>query len=150
MQEMTLKAGWIVLAALAIPAVAQAEGGKLGRDCRGARFSTCASVSIGMRGHRVAVDVARPFRGERPDNRGRSEEMRPWEGRPGFVPLGVLGEGRGEEGPAPCPARDREAGACEAATVVTPEPVSMTLLATGLAGMAGAGAVRRRMRRSNG
>lgn len=38
---------------------------------------------------------------------------------------------------------------CRGEAVVTPEPVTMTLLATGLVGMAGAARVRRRMKKQN-
>jgi len=60
---------------------------------------------------------------------------------------------RGINGPTgnatECWTGDTPAGIPSNCTVITPEPVSMTLLATGLAGIGGAGALRRRKQKQN-
>ena len=93
-------------------------------SCRGSSFSTCASGLTGN-GHGVITVIGSWF------NQWRNQNQWGSSGNQG-------GTGGNTGGPVVF------IGTPSEPPVVTPEPVTMTLLATGLAGMGGVGAFRRR------
>jgi hypothetical protein len=120
MNRQSVILGLLAAATLVGAPMAQAEGFKAGRRCSGSSLTTCASAE--------ASELAR------------------------YLHAARLGDGRdgprsptvtGEDGPlpTPCPTGGdgpRNEDLCGIATTVTPEPVSMALMATGLVGIMGA------------
>jgi len=132
--------GLLAVAALLGTTAAQAKGFKTGPECSNSGFSTCTAVHLSVLKDGLTM-------GE------RNSSWRNWaeEGRNRtfkFVPRGdEFGTGHGGHGvvvPGACPVPSRNPLDCAAATTVTPEPVTMTRLATGLLSMSGMGLVSRR------
>lgn len=131
-----------VLAACALlgATAAQAEGFKTGSDCRNSGFSTCMAVHLSVLKDGLSV-------GERNSSwhnwaeEGRNRTFK-------FVPTGDgVGPGLGGRdgiNPGACPVASHNPLDCASVVTVTPEPVTMTLLATGLLSMSGMGLVSRR------
>ena len=136
--------GLLAASALVGSTAVQAEGFHTGRDCGRSNFSTCAAVQVSAAGMRDAIGARRSFG----DDFAGGVRTHPFEiielsdgfsfnhGRP--IPSATHG----------CPVPSGNPLDC-AATTVAPEPVTMTLLATGLLGMSGMGLVRRKKRHLN-
>jgi hypothetical protein len=132
--------GLLAACALLGTTAAQAEGFKTGRDCSSSGFSTCMAVHLSVLKDGLSV-------GERNASwhnwaeEGRNRTFK-------FIPSGDdVGPGHsGHDGiiPGTCPVPSHNPLDCAAVTTVTPEPVTMTLLATGILGMSGVGLVSRR------
>lgn len=128
----------------AVPAAAETA-------CSGAGFSTCAAARLTVAGPDLDLEVWQPRRVTstrgmaetsltvRLDMVGTSGKDRGFGGEPGAGSALGGGECWSEEQTG---FRHR----VECPVVVTPEPVTMTLLATGLAAMGGIGGIRRRKR----
>jgi len=133
--------------ALGLPAVAKADTHSY-QVCSGASFSTCAAVSVSTSGHWVTVTVQN-LTGP---NAGKTVTTQFWAWNNNWQ--GVVNQvvnhavGSGEVRVTPC-GPGTSLASCTGSglttdTTVTPEPVTMTLLATGLAGMGGVGFIRRK------
>ncbi len=119
--------------------------------CGGTSFSTCAATRLTVagpdldlewqsRGVTSARGATETSRTVGLDNMpGTSEKDRGYGGEPGSGSAISANECWSEE-----LTRDRHRVECP--IVVTPEPISMTLIATGLAAIGGVGAIRRRKR----
>jgi hypothetical protein len=133
--------------ALAVPAIAKAET-KNYQVCSGASFSTCAAVSVSVDGHWVTVTVQN-LTGP---NAGKTSYSKYWtwtNNWQSWVNNAVNQvNANGQVKITPCGPGTSLASCTTTtsppSTTVTPEPVTMTLLATGLMGMGGVGFVRRR------
>lgn len=137
------------VAGLLSAAPASAEGFVPTTACRAAGFATCAGARITMVGSDLDVRVGRPqggaaWGGTEPSIAVRFDggQVTDWAGegrRPG-------NQDRGESRVNECwsEARTGYRERVECPSLVTPEPISMTLMATGLAGMSGMGWMRRR------
>lgn len=132
-------AGMLALVGAAGASTARSEGFTATRACGGASLGTCASAQASSVGRDVALRLPGRFRGSA-DN-----EYRVQLGSGGFGPAA-------DQAPLNptdrmfCPQFGEVRSVADCASVtVTPEPVSMTLLATGLAGIM---AVHRRRQRN--
>ncbi|MEO8138765.1 MAG: PEP-CTERM sorting domain-containing protein [Gemmatimonadota bacterium] len=131
-----------VLAACALfgTATASASGFQGGRDCVGSSFGTCSAAALNVADGRLAMGHLNItwHDWEMVGNR-RNFEIIPMAGDPG----------QGNPGPSTvtgCPVPSGNPHDCPPFTV-TPEPMTMTLLATGLLSMSGMGFIRRRKNR---
>ncbi len=131
-----------VLAACALvgTSAAQAEGFKPGSDCNPSGFTTCMAVHLSVLKDGLSV-------GEK----NRSWQDWAGEGRnktykfvPGDHGVGLDHPGNDGVAPGACPVPSHNPRDCASVVTVTPEPVTMTLLATGLLSMSGMGFVSRR------
>lgn len=130
--------GFVAVATLLGSTVAQAEGFGRRADCGGPRFGTCASGEVSVAGSRVSIGLARSFR------------FGPRDADLSTFTLALPSRADGPDGryaslisEAGCVVPSGNPLDCPG-TTITPEPVSMTLMATGLLGMSGMGWVRRR------
>jgi hypothetical protein len=119
MNRQSVILGLLAAATLVGAPMAQAEGFKAGRRCSGSSLTTCASAQASL--------VEQYLHAAR------------LEGRDGSRSPTVTGQ----DGPVPTPCPTggdgpRNHDGCGIATTVTPEPVSMALMATGLVGIMGA------------
>jgi hypothetical protein len=108
----------------------QAEGFKQNASCGGSTFSTCAAVHISAANGGLMVSHKTSF-WRAPDDQGTTFALVPdgEDFRLHREPVNriIIPEG--------CDEGSFRAGTCGTPTTVTPEPVSMTLLATGLVGL---------------
>ena len=140
MNRMTRVFGLLAAFGLLGATAAQAEGFKAGRDCSSSGFSTCTAVHLSVLKDRLSMGD-RNFSWRNWADEGRNRTFK-------LVPSGD-GFGPGHEAndgitPGICPVASHNPLDCAAATTVTPEPVTMTLLATGLLSMSGMGLVSRK------
>lgn len=129
--------GLLAVTTLVGATAAQAEGFGQRRECGGSNFSSCAAAEVRMVGSEVSIGPAKSFR----HGRGRSDERTLTLSIPSRE-FGLDGEYRTMSSAGGCPVPSGNPLDCP--TTVAPEPVSMTLMATGLAGMSGMGWIRRR------
>lgn len=131
-----------VLAACALfgTTTANASGFKSGRDCGGSSFGTCSAVALNVADGRLAVGhLSITWHDWEVVGSRRNFEILPMANDPnhgGVGPSTVTG----------CPVPSGNPHDCPPVTV-TPEPVTMTLLASGLLSMSGVGFIRRRKNR---
>jgi hypothetical protein len=116
---------------------AQAEGFKRSGDCTSSGFATCMAVHLSVLKDGLSVGQNnqswRDVAGE-----GRNRTFK-------FIPAGdEVNRGHDAITPGACPVPSRNPLDCAASVTVTPEPVTMTLLATGLLSMSGMGLVSRK------
>ncbi len=140
MKSLNRTLGLLGVCALLGSTAAQAEGFRTGRDCRGSGFGTCAAVQISQAAGRVMI-------GEKGSSWRDGFEMvhfRTFEFVPSSDEVRRGGGSRDPQTVVNCPVPSGNPNDC-AQTTVTPEPLSMTLLATGLAGMALARRKRQRL-----
>ncbi len=131
-------------------APASAEGFLSTTSCRAASFATCAGARITMAGPDLDVRIGREhgpavgWGGVEPSISVRLDggQFSDWTGRDRSQGSQSLAEGGLNE----CWSEERTGyrERVECPSLVTPEPISMTLMATGLAGMSGMGWLRRR------
>lgn len=128
-----LFAGCALLGATA----AQAEGFKKGGNCTSSEFATCTAVHLSVLKDGLSVGQNNlSWRDLAGDGRNRTFK---------FIPGGdEVGPAHGAEESGVCPVPSHNPLDCAPDVTVTPEPVTMTLLASGLLGMSGAGLVRRK------
>lgn len=132
--------GAFAACALIGTSVAQAEGFKPGSDCNPSGFTTCMAVHLSVLKDGLSIGEKnaswQDWAGE-----GRNKTFK-------FIPVndGFGPDHRGNDGivPGACPVPSRNPRDCASVITVTPEPVTMTLLATGLLSMSGMGFVSRR------
>jgi hypothetical protein len=119
---------------------AQAEGFKKGGDCTSTEFATCMAVHLSVLKDGLQVGQNnlswRDVAGE-----GHNRTFR-------FIPgSDEVSPGHDAITPGTCPVPSHNPLDCASVVTVTPEPVTMTLLATGLLSMSGAGLVSRKRKR---
>lgn len=123
-------------------------------SCSGASFSTCAAARVTVSGSDLSVRI-HPVPGTRPSwGGGEIRSTISFEDRMATTPVGKHSgreqRDRNEREVRECRSDERTGGLprqrIECPIVVTPEPISMTLMATGLVGMSGLGWMRRRKR----
>lgn len=128
----SVRTAFVSLALLAlVTTAASAKSNQSGfsgsSSCRGASFSTCSSGGVGAGSTLLGV---------------LNYWFNQWRNQNQWGATGNQGGGSGNTGLPGGPVV--YIGTPSEPPVVTPEPVTMTLLATGLAGMGGASALRRR------
>lgn len=143
----------VLVSVLLLPSAASASTyeATATNPCKAGRLTTCASVHVQyFRPGAIMAPVVSIGLGAIPALRGGSDvggfRFQPLAGQvlrgdpanPQILAIFADDEERRE-----CEIMGRE---CRTETVVTPEPVTMTLLATGLIGMAGASRLRRRQK----
>ncbi len=140
MNRLNRTLGVLTACALFGATTAHASGFRGGRDCGGFSFGTCSAVHMNVAEGRLAVgQMSTSWHDWEVVGSRRNFEFRPISdgSRNGHVdPVTVSG----------CPVPSGNPLDCPPVTV-TPEPVTMTLLASGLLSMSGVGLIRRRRQR---
>ena len=131
MKSATTILGLLAASSMIAATPARAESVKDGARCSGSGFSTCASSQVRIAGNDLS------FRGSGVSGTFETDRhsLRIGDGRDGSTPPTLPGPGDHEA--TPCPDGPRHEAECATPTTVTPEPVTMTLLATGLMGIMG-------------
>jgi hypothetical protein len=116
---------------------AQAEGFKAGGDCTSSGFATCMAVHLSVLKDGLSIgEKNASWRDSAGEGRNRTFK---------FVPgSDEVGRGHDAINPGVCPVPSHNPLDCASVVTVTPEPVTMTLLASGLLSMSGMGLVSRK------
>ena len=135
--------GLLAVAALAIPTAARAEAFSTGHECGGPTLTTCAAVQVSRADPGLSFRISNLSFNQM--NLATNYVLQIHTIR--VAEMSDPTPGSGGQFTQSCPGHPMDPTDCP--PTITPEPVSMTLLATGLIGMTGFGAAARRRRNQN-